>query len=84
MAGRSNWLARPLVHRWDLAAHDLRWRGDWRPSICRTGTEIEGISVVMPGRHWVSDQPKGRELIGECRQHPRSPTKLAAPAPDRA
>lgn len=50
----AQWLARsssanvPL----ELAAHELRSRGDWRLSIHRTGREIEGVSIVMPGGRW--------------------------------
>ena len=36
----------------ELAAHSLRERGDWRLSIYRTGPEIEGVSIVMPGGDW--------------------------------
>ena len=36
----------------ELAVHQLRWRGDWRLSIYRTPQDMEGVSVVMPGRHW--------------------------------
>ncbi len=39
----------------ELAAHDLRWRGDWRLSIYRTPQEIQGVSIVMPGRRWLMD-----------------------------
>jgi len=54
LALATDWLARsertniPL----ELTAHALRERGDWRLSIYRTGSEIEGISIVMPGGDW--------------------------------
>jgi len=36
----------------ELTAHSLRERGDWRLSICRTGSKIEGVSIVMPRGDW--------------------------------
>jgi len=36
----------------ELTAHSLRERGDWRLSIYRTGSEIEGVSIVMPRGDW--------------------------------
>jgi ribosomal protein S18 acetylase RimI-like enzyme len=36
----------------ELTAHSLRGRGDWRLSIYRTGSEIEGVSIVMPRGDW--------------------------------
>lgn len=50
----ADWLARsdganiPL----ELAAYELRSRGDWRLSIYRTGPEIEGVGIVTSGAHW--------------------------------
>jgi hypothetical protein len=77
----TQWLARSAAGNapLELAAHDLRWRGDWRLSICRTGTEIEGISVVMPGDHWLIEATSplaASSLANAAVIHDRRPTTL--------
>ena len=50
----TDWLTRSATANvaLELAVHDLRWRGDWRLSICRTFQDIAGVSVVMPQGDW--------------------------------
>jgi len=79
------WLTRsgganaPLV--W--AAYDLRWRGDWRLSIHRKGADVEGVSVVMPGGHWLIEATTpmaASALANTAVIHDRRPTTLTTSA----
>jgi ribosomal protein S18 acetylase RimI-like enzyme len=63
----------------ELALHELRSRGDWRLSICRTPEHIEGVSVVMPRAHWYVEavRPEVAELLSRMAViHGRRPATL--------
>ena len=76
----TEWLTRAAAGTpLELSAHDLRWRGDWRLSICRTGTEIEGVSVVMPGGDWLVEATSplaASSLANAAVIHGRRPARL--------
>src|SRR5262245_37241393 len=75
------WLTRSAagITPLELAAHDLRWTGDWRLSIYRTGAEVGGVSLVMPGGHWLIEATSllaASSLANVAVVHDRRPTTL--------
>lgn len=77
----TSWLAQSVDANvpLELAAHELRWRGDWRLSIYRTGREIEGAGIVMPGGDWFVEargSPAATFLANAAAIHGRRPATL--------
>ena len=63
----------------ELAAHELRWRGTGDFRIYRTGHEIEGVGIVMPGGDWFLEargSPAATFLANAAAIHGRRPATL--------